>query len=83
MACHFLLQVDHILSEISTMTCSSWVALRGMAHSFIELDKAVVHKIGFISVLCLWFCLVLISIIALTIITIIFLLCFTLDQEPL
>ena len=37
--------VDHILSELSTMTCPSWVALHGMAHSFIELDKAVVHVI--------------------------------------
>ena len=34
--------VDHILSELSTMTCPSWVALHGMAHSFTELDKAVV-----------------------------------------
>ena len=34
---------DHILSERSTMTHLSWVALHGMAHSFIELDKAVVH----------------------------------------
>ena len=33
--------VDHILSEHSTMTHLSWVALQGMAHSFIELDKAV------------------------------------------
>ena len=37
--------VDHILSDLSTMTCLSWVALRGMAHSFIELDKAVIHVI--------------------------------------
>ena len=35
--------VDHILSEHSTMTCLSWVALHGMAHSFIELDKAMVQ----------------------------------------
>ena len=34
--------VDHILSELSTMTHLSWVALHGMVHSFIELDKAVV-----------------------------------------
>ena len=27
--------VDHVLSELSIMTCPSWVALRGMAHSFI------------------------------------------------
>ena len=31
--------VDHILSELSTMTCPSWVAPYGMAHSFTELDK--------------------------------------------
>ena len=43
--------VDHALSELSTMTRSSWVALHGMAHSFIELDKAVVHEISLISFL--------------------------------
>ena len=32
--------MDHILSELSTMTRLSWVALHGMAHSFIDLDKA-------------------------------------------
>ena len=37
----FLSPVDHILSELSTMTCLSWVALHGVAHGFIELDKAV------------------------------------------
>ena len=47
--------VDHILSELSTMTCLSWVALQDMAHSFIELDKAVVHVISLISFLWLWF----------------------------
>ena len=30
---------DHILSELSTMTCPSWVALHGMAHSFTELNR--------------------------------------------
>ena len=35
--------VDYILSELSTMTRPSWVALHGMANSFVELDKAVVH----------------------------------------
>ena len=35
--------VDHILSELSTMTCLSWVAPHGMAHSFTDLDKAVWH----------------------------------------
>ena len=47
--------VDHILSELPTMTSLSWVALHGMAHSFIELDKAVVHVISLISFLWLWF----------------------------
>ena len=46
--------VDHILSELSTMTRLSWVALHSMAHSFIELDKAVVHVISVISFL--WLC---------------------------
>ena len=31
--------VDHVLSEPSTITCPSWVALYGMAHSFIESDR--------------------------------------------
>ena len=43
--------VDHILSELSTMTHPSWVALHSMAHSFIELDKAVVHVIRLVSFL--------------------------------
>ena len=37
--------VDHILLELATMTHLSWVALHGMAYSFIELDKAVVHAV--------------------------------------
>ena len=41
--------VDHVLSELSTMTCPSWVALQGMAYSFTELDKAVVHVIRLVS----------------------------------
>ena len=43
--------VDHILSELSTMTRPSWVSLHGMVHSFIELDKAVVHVIRVVSFL--------------------------------
>ena len=43
--------VEHVLSELSTMTRLSWVALHGMAHSFIELNKAVVHMISLISFL--------------------------------
>ena len=34
--------MDHVLSELSTRTRPSWVALHGMDHSFFELDKAVV-----------------------------------------
>ena len=40
---------DHILSELSTLTHLSWVALHGTAHSFFELDKAVVPVINLIS----------------------------------
>ena len=40
--------VDHVLSELPTMTCLSWVALQGMAHSFIELDKAVIQVISLV-----------------------------------
>ena len=47
--------MDHISSELSTMTHPSWVALHGMAHNFIELDKAVVHVIRLVSFLWLWF----------------------------
>ena len=35
---------DHILSELFTMTYLSWVALHGMAHSFIELYKPFCHN---------------------------------------
>ena len=45
----FASPVDHILSELSTMTHLSWVALYSMAHSFIELDKAnVKFKVKFL-----------------------------------
>ena len=53
--------VDHISSELSIMTCPSWVALHGMAHSFIELDKAVVRVIRLVSFLWLWFSVCLLS----------------------
>ena len=46
---------SHVLSELSTMTCQSWVALHGTAHGFTELDKAVVHVISLVSFLWLWF----------------------------
>ena len=47
--------VDHVLSELSTMTRLSWVALHSMAHSFSELDKAVFHVIRLVSFLWFWF----------------------------
>ena len=34
------------------MTRPSWVALHGMAYSFIELDKAMVHVIRLVSFRC-------------------------------
>ena len=49
--------VDHVLSELSTMIHPSWVALHGLSHSFIELDKAVVHVIRLVSPLWLVFSL--------------------------
>ena len=47
--------VDHILSELSTITCPSWLALHGKAHSSFELDKAVALVISLVSFLWLWF----------------------------
>jgi len=47
--------VDHVLSELSTMIHRSWVALHSMAHSFFEVDKAVIHVIRLVSFLWLWF----------------------------
>ena len=35
--------VDHVLSELSTKKHASQVAVQSMAHSLIELHKAVVH----------------------------------------
>ena len=37
-------RVDHILSEPSTVTSPSWVALSGLAHNFIELQKPLCHS---------------------------------------
>ena len=36
--------VNYSLSELFTMTTLSWVALQGMAHSFIELCKPPCHN---------------------------------------
>ena len=43
--------VDHVLSELSTMTCTSWVTLHAIAYSFNELAKAVMQVISLISFL--------------------------------
>ena len=43
------------------MTHLPWEALHGMAHSFIELDKAVVQVIRLVSFLWLWFLVCLTS----------------------
>ena len=43
--------LDHILSHLSTMILMSSVALHGMGHSFIELDKAMIHVINSVSFL--------------------------------
>ena len=47
--------VEYVLSELSTMTHPSWVALHHMAHNFIELDKAVVHMISLVTFVWFWF----------------------------
>ena len=46
--------VDHILSDLSTMTRLSWFAPRAWL-SFIELDKDVIHMIRLVSFLWLLF----------------------------
>ena len=51
---HSLLQWTTFCQN-STMTHPSWVALHSMAHSFIELDTAVVHVTRLVSFLWLWF----------------------------
>ena len=55
----FLSPANHVLSELSTMTRLSWVALDSMTHSFTELDKVVIHAISLVSFLslCFSFCL--------------------------
>ena len=47
--------VDHVFSELSAMTRLSWEALHATAHSFIELDKAVIHVMSLVGFLWLWF----------------------------
>ena len=45
----FTPSVDHILSELSTETCPSWVALHGMAYSLNELHKPLRHDRNVVS----------------------------------
>ena len=47
--------VDHVLSELSTMICPSWVAPHGEASSCIGLDKVMVLVISLVSVLWMYF----------------------------
>ena len=39
------------LQSMGSQRILSWVALHGMAHSFIELEKAVIHVIRLVSIL--------------------------------
>ena len=39
---------DHVLSELSTMTCSSWVSPHSMAHCFLEVCKSLHHDMAVI-----------------------------------
>ena len=43
------MSTELVLSELSTVTRPSWVALHGMAHSFIELHKPLYHDEAVIS----------------------------------
>ena len=53
--------MDHVWSELSTMIRPSWVSLHEMAHSFTELEKAVVHVVRLVSFLWLWLSVCLLS----------------------
>ena len=41
--------VDHVLSELSTMTCSFWATLHSMVHTLTESRKAVIPVIILVS----------------------------------
>ena len=41
--------MDYVLSELCTMV--HWVALHGLAYSFTELGKAVIHVTSLVSFL--------------------------------
>ena len=44
--CHSLLQQTMFYQTLHHDSSMEWMALHGMAHSFIELDKAVIHVIS-------------------------------------
>ena len=50
----FPFPVNHVLSELFTMTHPSQVTLHAMAHSFIELDKVVIQVNSLVSFMSLW-----------------------------
>ena len=47
--------VDHVLSELSTISHPSWVALQCIAHNFTELHQPMIHLFIWVSFLWLWF----------------------------
>ena len=51
----FLSPVDHVLPKLSTTTLYLGWPYMGMGHSYIVLDKAVVHVIWLVNFLWLWF----------------------------
>ena len=54
--------LDHVFSKLSTMTHLSWVVPHSMAHSFIKLEKAVIHVVSLVSFLWLWLSVIFIYI---------------------
>ena len=42
----FTSPVSHVFSELSTMTCPSWVALHGMVHHFLMKVKEEIEIVG-------------------------------------
>ena len=55
MVCHSLLQWIRFCQNSPPWPIHHGWPIQGMAHSFIELDKAVVHVVSLISFLWLWF----------------------------
>ena len=59
--------VDHVLSELPTVSHLSWVALHSMAYSFIELhkllgqNKALIHEGRYLPYRCIFIFVILYS----------------------